>query len=188
MYNKGTLKNGHLKKIQMAHHRLSPVTRNMYEVISEIYRIVKKTLHMVRRKQRSVVQVHERRRFRWRQLKNIFIMMVTQNWEVVSTRDAFKIKAWISPYVDAEYSMVEVPGRRYLIPDLIHRDCSQHKIWVVFQGHQVISHTARPVLIRGWYIYKFMQCMLWVDAIRTLIVYIPVSLISRHNEFFHRYL
>jgi len=26
----------------MAHHRLSPVTRNMYEVISEIYRIVKK--------------------------------------------------------------------------------------------------------------------------------------------------
>ena len=34
MYNKGTLKNGHLKKIQMAHHRLSPVTRNMYEVIS----------------------------------------------------------------------------------------------------------------------------------------------------------
>lgn len=91
MYNKGTLKNGHLKKIQMAHHRLSPVTRNMYEVISEIYRIVKKTLHMVRRKQRSVVQVHERRRFRWRQLKNIFIMMVTQNWEVVSTRDAFKI-------------------------------------------------------------------------------------------------
>ena len=108
MYNKGTLKNGHLKKIQMAHHRLSPVTRNMYEVISEIYRIVKKTLHMVRRKQRSVVQVHERRRFRWRQLKNIFIMMVTQNWEVVSTRDAFKIKAWISPYVDAEYSMVEV--------------------------------------------------------------------------------
>ena len=91
MYNKGTLKNGHLKKIQMAHHRLSPVTRNMYEVISEIYRIVKKTLHMVRRKQRSVVQDHERRRFRWRQLKNIFIMMVTQNWEVVSTRDAFKI-------------------------------------------------------------------------------------------------
>ena len=91
MYNKGTLKTGHLKKIQMAHHRLSPVTRNMYEVISEIYRIVKKTLHMVRRKQRSVVQVHERRRFRWRQLKNIFIMMVTQNWEVVSTRDAFKI-------------------------------------------------------------------------------------------------
>ncbi len=91
MYNKGTLKNGHLKKIQMVHHRLSPVTRNMYEVISEIYRIVKKTLHMVRRKQRSVVQVHERRRFRWRQLKNIFIMMVTQNWEVVSTRDAFKI-------------------------------------------------------------------------------------------------
>ena len=91
MYNKDTLKNGHLKKIQMAHHRLSPVTRNMYEVISEIYRIVKKTLHMVRRKQRSVVQVHERRRFRWRQLKNIFIMMVTQNWEVVSTRDAFKI-------------------------------------------------------------------------------------------------
>mgnify|MGYP007084197896 CR=1 FL=1 len=85
------IKNGHLKKIQMAHHRLSPVTRNMYEVISEIYRIVKKTLHMVRRKQRSVVQVHERRRFRWRQLKNIFIMMVTQNWEVVSTRDAFKI-------------------------------------------------------------------------------------------------
>ena len=79
-------------------------------------------------------------------------------------------------------------GRRYLIPDLIHRDCSQHKIWVVFQGHQVISHIARPVLIRGWYIYKFMQCMLWVDAIRTLIVDIPVSLISRHNEFFHRYL
>ncbi len=75
----------------MAHHRLSPVTHNMYEVISEIYRIVKNTLHMVRRKQRSVVQVHERRRFRWRQLKNIFIMMVTQNWEVVSTRDAFKI-------------------------------------------------------------------------------------------------
>ena len=42
MYNKDTLKNGHLKKIQMAHHRLSPVTHNMYEVISEIYRIVKR--------------------------------------------------------------------------------------------------------------------------------------------------
>ena len=69
----------------MAHHRLSPVTHNMYEVFTD------KALHMVRRKQRSVVQVHERRRFRWRQLKNIFIMMVTQNWEVVSTRDAFKI-------------------------------------------------------------------------------------------------
>lgn len=79
-------------------------------------------------------------------------------------------------------------GRRYLIPDLIHRDCSKHKIWVVFQGHHVISHIVRLVLIRGWYIYKFMQCMLWVDAIRTLIVDIPVSLISRHNEFFHRYL
>ena len=91
MYNKDTLKNGHLKKIQMVHHRLSPVTHNMYEVISKIYRIVKKTLHMVRRKQKSVVQVHERRRFRWRQLKNIFIMMANQSWEVVSTRDAFKI-------------------------------------------------------------------------------------------------
>lgn len=77
----------------MAHHRLSPVTHNMYEVFTEIDRISQtdKALHMVRRKQRSVVQVHERRRFRWRQLKNIFIMMVTQNWEVVSTRDAFKI-------------------------------------------------------------------------------------------------
>ena len=77
--------------MKMAHNRYSPVTHNMYEVISEIYRIVKKTLHMVRRKQRAVVQVPERRRFRGRQLKNIFIMMVTQNWEVVSTRDAFKI-------------------------------------------------------------------------------------------------
>ena len=35
----------------------------------------------------------ERRRFRWRQLKNIFIMMAAQSWEVVSTRDAFKIEA-----------------------------------------------------------------------------------------------
>ena len=32
MYNKNTLKNSHLKKKQMAHHRLSPVTHNMYEV------------------------------------------------------------------------------------------------------------------------------------------------------------
>lgn len=39
MYNKDTLKNGHLKKIQMAHHRLSPVTHNMYEVLTEIHRI-----------------------------------------------------------------------------------------------------------------------------------------------------
>ena len=39
MYNKNTLKNGHLKKIQMAHHRLSPVTHNMYEVLTEIHRI-----------------------------------------------------------------------------------------------------------------------------------------------------
>ena len=39
MYNKDTLKNGHLKKIQMAHHRLSPVTHNMYEALTEIHRI-----------------------------------------------------------------------------------------------------------------------------------------------------
>ena len=35
MYNKDTLKNSHLKKRQMAHHRLSPVTHNMYEVFME---------------------------------------------------------------------------------------------------------------------------------------------------------
>lgn len=35
MYNKNTLKNSHLKKKQMTHHRLSPVTHNMYEVFME---------------------------------------------------------------------------------------------------------------------------------------------------------
>lgn len=171
----------------MAHHRLSPVTHNMYEVISEIYRIVKKTLHMVRRKQRSVVQVHERRRFRWRQLKNIFIMMVTQNWEVVSTRDAFKIKAWISPLVDAIYSMIEVERTQVF-------DTRFDPSWLFkTQDMNGVSRASchitieRPVLIRGWYTYKFMQCMLWVYLYKYPNSYISVDVTSRHNEFFHRY-
>lgn len=45
MYNKNTLKNSHLKKKQMAHHRSSPVTHNMYEVFTEIDRISQTRLY-----------------------------------------------------------------------------------------------------------------------------------------------
>ena len=44
MYNEDTLKNSHLIE-QMAHHRLSPVTHNMYEVFTEIDRISQTRLY-----------------------------------------------------------------------------------------------------------------------------------------------
>lgn len=138
-YNKDTLKNGHQTDATWINRSRSG------------------TRKLVKSK-RCFPEVQGRRRFRWIQLKNSFIVA------------AYMIGKLFPHGMPYRYNLKQVPTQMPVrhrlkyrdvgirLPVMFCQDCSKNKIQIVFQGHQAISHRRLEVVGRiGTTQYLFRQ-------------------------------
>ena len=160
-YNKSILKNGHQTDAIWINRSRSG------------------TRKLVKSK-RCFPEVQGRRRFRWIQLKNSFIVA------------AYMIGKLFPHGMPYRYNLKKVPTQMPVrhrlkyrdvgirLPVMFCQDCSKHKIQVVFQGHQAISHRRLEIVGRiGTTQYLFRQRLLQMPLVQVrnkqeIIKYVPL--------------